>query len=59
MAQSVADKAAELRNEAVYHKRQSRRHKMLAREKMAELARFCAQHGILFTEAESESNQSD
>jgi hypothetical protein len=53
-APTVQEKATEIRERAVFHKRQARRHKWLAREAMAELARFCAQNGIKFVEAQGE-----
>jgi len=42
------NKALALREAASFHKRQSHYHRKLAREKMTELAQFCAQNGIKF-----------
>jgi hypothetical protein len=54
MAESLMDKAKEIRERAVYHKRQARKHKRLARESMQELVLFCAQNGIKFEVISSE-----
>lgn len=45
-AQSDFDIAKEIRARAIAHKRQSRRHRELARLEMERLRQFCASHDI-------------
>jgi fructosamine-3-kinase len=48
MAESALDIAVTIRETAVFHKRQARKHKQLARTEMEKLRKFCEANGISF-----------